>query len=179
RTKMVRPRHRAWHAGVSRWGAIADVNSHSIGIELVNPGDQPYPEAQMATLEALLGHLLARFSIPPERVVGHACVAPGRKIDPGPKLDWRRLARQGLAVWLDPGRATSPAGEANAPAFKAAARRFGYGVGGSGVWDAETLAVWQAFTARFLPSLAGAAPSAPGVTHLEALAARWPCRDSS
>ncbi|MEM0944549.1 MAG: N-acetylmuramoyl-L-alanine amidase, partial [Pseudomonadota bacterium] len=91
RTKMVRPHHRAWHAGVSRWGEVADVNSHSIGIELVNPGDQPYPEAQMATLEALLGHLLARFSIQPERVVGHACVAPGRKIDPGPKFDWRRL----------------------------------------------------------------------------------------
>jgi N-acetyl-anhydromuramyl-L-alanine amidase AmpD len=55
----------------------------------------------MAALEALLAGILARWAIPPERVVGHACVAPGRKIDPGEKLDWRRLARRGLAVWLD------------------------------------------------------------------------------
>ena len=94
---------RAWHAGVSNWGGMADVNSRSIGIELDNPGHAagypPYPEPQMAALEALLAGILGRWPIPTERVVGHACVAPGRKIDPGEKLDWRRLARRGLAVW--------------------------------------------------------------------------------
>jgi N-acetylmuramoyl-L-alanine amidase len=96
---------RAWHAGASAWGGVADVNSRSIGIELDNPGHQlgypPYPEPQMAALETLLAGILARWAIPPERVVGHACIAPGRKRDPGEKLDWRRLASRGLAVWLD------------------------------------------------------------------------------
>ena len=110
-TRMVAEDMRAWHAGLSRWGTITDVNSHSIGIELVNPGHHlgypPFPEPQMAALEALLSAILDRWDIPPERVVGHEHVAPVRKIDPGEKFDWARLARQNLAAWpiVDP---TSP-----------------------------------------------------------------------
>lgn len=108
-TRMVAEEMRAWHAGASRWGAVTDVNSHSIGIELANPGHHlgypPFPEPQMAALERLLAGVLARWQIDPARVVGHEHVAPGRKIDPGEKFDWLRLARQGLARWpiVDPG----------------------------------------------------------------------------
>jgi len=112
-TRMVAEEMRAWHAGASRWGGIRDVNSHSIGIELANPGHHlgypPFPEPQMAALEDLLTGILNRWNIAPERVVGHEHVAPGRKIDPGEKFDWRRLARQGLAAWpiVDPSAATA------------------------------------------------------------------------
>ena len=176
--RLVAEEMRAWHAGVATWSGVEDVNSRSIGIEIVNPGHElgypPFTEAQMAALEALLAGVLARHAIPPERVVGHACVAPGRKRDPGEKLDWRRLARRGLAVWLDP-RPDEGQGPADAARFQAAARRFGYAVPASSAWCAATRAVWHAYLARFWPSRAASEPFAAGIEHLERLAARWPC----
>ncbi|MCL5777835.1 N-acetylmuramoyl-L-alanine amidase [Limibaculum sp. FT325] len=171
---------RAWHAGVAGWGGVSDVNSHSIGIEIVNPGHElgypPFAEPQMAALERLLGDIVARHAIRPERVLGHACVAPGRKRDPGEKFDWRRLALLGLSIWLDP--APGPDGNlpADAEAFRREARRFGYPVAAGQGWDAALLAVWQAFAMRFLPAAAAAhaAPTRAGLRHLERLAARWP-----
>lgn len=96
--QMVREEDRAWHAGRGAWGACEDVNSHSIGIELANPATHPFPEPQMRVLEALLRGILQRWRIAPERVLGHSDTATGRKIDPGPRFDWQRLARQGLAA---------------------------------------------------------------------------------
>lgn len=90
---------RAWHAGAGSWRGRDDVNSRSIGIELVNPGDRPFPEPQMAALEQVLRDIMARWGIPATGVIGHSDMAPGRKIDPGPRFDWRRLALQGLAIW--------------------------------------------------------------------------------
>lgn len=99
--QLVDEAHRAWHAGVSEWGGVTDVNSRSIGIELMNAGHSnglhPFPAAQMDALEALLEAILARWNIRPDNVVGHEHVAPGRKVDPGPKFDWARLVRGGLA----------------------------------------------------------------------------------
>lgn len=97
---------RAWHAGAGAWGGVRDINSRSIGIELANPGDAPFPEPQMAALERLLAGIMARWRIPPARVIGHSDMAPGRKRDPGPRFDWRRLARAGLAIW--PGQGGDP-----------------------------------------------------------------------
>lgn len=100
RTEALVPEdRRAWHAGAGSWQGRDDVNSRSIGIELVNPGDCPFPEPQMAALEALLSQIMARWEISPAGVIGHSDMAPGRKIDPGPRFDWRRLALQGLAIW--------------------------------------------------------------------------------
>ena len=90
---------RAWHAGAGAWAGVEDVNSHSIGIELANPGDRPFPEAQMAALERVLGGVMARWNIPARYVIAHSDMAPSRKGDPGRRFDWRRLALQGLAVW--------------------------------------------------------------------------------
>jgi N-acetylmuramoyl-L-alanine amidase len=106
---LVDEHRRAWHAGAGAWGGITDVNSASIGIEMQNPGSRPYPEAQMAGLERLLSGILARWSIPPAGVIAHSDMAPARKIDPGPRFDWRRLARQGLSIWPDqPGDPEAP-----------------------------------------------------------------------
>lgn len=90
---------RAWHAGAGRWGAVTDVNSRSIGIELANDGSSPFASAQMDALSDLLRGIMARWQIRPERVIGHSDMAPGRKIDPGGRFDWRRLAHEGLSVW--------------------------------------------------------------------------------
>lgn len=90
---------RAWHAGAGAWRGEADVNSRSIGIELANPGGRPFAEPQMRALEVLLAEVLQRHALPPQAVIAHSDMAPGRKGDPGPRFDWRRLALQGLAVW--------------------------------------------------------------------------------
>ncbi len=94
---------RAWHAGAGEWQGRGDVNSRSIGIELDNPGDRPFSDPQMKALEALLPQIMTRWGIGPAGVIGHSDMAPGRKRDPGPRFDWRRLARQGLALWPEPG----------------------------------------------------------------------------
>ncbi|WP_414898310.1 N-acetylmuramoyl-L-alanine amidase [Rhodovulum sp. YEN HP10] len=152
--QLVDEADRAWHAGAGCWGAVSDVNSRSIGIELDNPGDRPFPAPLMAALEALLPGILARWSIRPERVIGHSDMAPDRKWDPGRRFDWRRLARQGLAVWPSPGptvAGAAPAAE-TAPdeiAFRNAATAFGYGAG----W--ETAHVLDALRQRFRPWAAG------------------------
>jgi N-acetylmuramoyl-L-alanine amidase len=93
---------RAWHAGAGAWGGSDDVNSRSIGIELVNTGAEPFAEPQMAALEALLADILRRHELSPQAVIAHSDLAPDRKGDPGPRFDWRRLALQGLSVWPDP-----------------------------------------------------------------------------
>jgi N-acetylmuramoyl-L-alanine amidase len=92
---------RAWHAGAGMWAGMDDINSHSIGIELANTGSQPFPEPQMAALEALLGGIMARWAIGPHQVIAHSDMAPARKGDPGRRFDWRRLALAGLSVWPD------------------------------------------------------------------------------
>ena len=99
---------RAWHAGAGAWGSVDDVNSRSLGIELANTGAQPFAAPQMRALEALLPGLMGRWGVPPERVIGHRDMAPERKADPGPRFDWRRLARGGLSVWPYHGDGDAP-----------------------------------------------------------------------
>ena len=101
--RLVDEQNRAWHAGASYWRGRRDVNSRSIGIELVNPGHEfgyrPFPAMQMAGLADLAKDILARHPIPPRNVVGHADVAPQRKQDPGELFDWAWLAARGIGLW--------------------------------------------------------------------------------
>ncbi len=100
--------NRAWHAGVSNWRGKSDVNSRSIGIELVNPGHEfgyrPFPAAQMAALADLAQGILKRWPIPARNVIGHSDVAPRRKQDPGELFDWYWLAERGIGLWPRPGQ---------------------------------------------------------------------------
>lgn len=89
---------RAWHAGAGAWQGREDVNSRSVGIEIVNPGDRPFPLAQMDAVVGLVRDIAARHGLGPASVIGHSDMAPGRKGDPGPRFDWARLAREGLAL---------------------------------------------------------------------------------
>ena len=86
--QLVCETRRAWHAGAGRWQGLDDVNSRSIGIELANPGDRPYPAPQMAALRRLLRDIMDRWSIGPAAVIGHSDLAPGRKDRPCPRFDW-------------------------------------------------------------------------------------------
>ncbi|WP_209426890.1 N-acetylmuramoyl-L-alanine amidase [Pararhodobacter sp. SW119] len=90
---------RAWHAGAGAWRGQGDVNSRSIGIELDNDGRSPFTEPQIRALESLLPAIMTRWQIAPAGVIAHSDLAPERKMDPGPRFDWRRLALRGLAIW--------------------------------------------------------------------------------
>lgn len=96
---LVPESRRAWHAGAGSWLGHPDVNSHSIGVEIVNPGDQPFPARQFTGLEKLLRGVMGRWNIPAKAVIAHSDLAPARKSDPGKRFDWRRLALHDLAVW--------------------------------------------------------------------------------
>lgn len=120
--QMVDEAARAWHAGAGQWRDVCDVNSRSIGIELANRGDHPFPEPQMAVLEVLMADIMARWGIAREGVIGHSDMAPERKCDPGPRFDWARLARQGLVQGLAAAEACDPDWDM----FRAAAFGFGY-----------------------------------------------------
>jgi N-acetylmuramoyl-L-alanine amidase len=112
--QLVDERARAWHAGKSRWGFDADINSASIGIELDNNGHEPYPEPQVASLLALLGDIQSRYRIPTANFLGHGDIAPGRKVDPSALFPWKRLADRGFGLWCD-ARAFEPLVAVNVP----------------------------------------------------------------
>ncbi len=158
---LVAEDQRAWHAGQGRWGAVTDVNSASIGIELTNDGAQPFAEPQMAALTGLLGEILMRHDLGPEAVIGHSDMAPHRKVDPGARFDWRRLAFEGLSVWPE-------AGQGDPAAFLEAAARFGYPVD-----MIDEAALLKAVRLRFRPWFTG--PPDPRDSGLMAdLAQRYP-----
>lgn len=102
-TQFVDDLMRAWHAGRSYWRGERDINSRSIGIELVNPGHEniyePFHEAQITALIQLCNELSGKYHIAPEYILGHSDIAPGRKLDPGELLDWKRLAEEGAGRW--------------------------------------------------------------------------------
>lgn len=121
--QLVCETRRAWHAGLGAWGQGADVNSRSIGIEMVNTGAQPFSHAQMNALERLIDEIFARWDMRADGVIGHSDSAPGRKVDPGPRFDWARLVAGGRAVGACPETAGEAGGEA---AFVADMRAAGY-----------------------------------------------------
>lgn len=92
---------RAHHAGVSKWGNFTDINSNSIGIEIDNNGFEPFSDAQINSLIDLLGRLKRAYNIPVSNFVGHADVAPGRKVDPSRYFPWQKLADSGYGYWYD------------------------------------------------------------------------------
>jgi len=101
--RMVDEQRRAWHAGVSFWRGLRDVNSTSVGIEICNPGHEygyrAFPEAQIEAVIALVGTIMDRHDVAPCDVLGHSDIAPGRKTDPGELFPWQRLAQEGIGMW--------------------------------------------------------------------------------
>ena len=164
--RLVAEADRAWHAGAGSWGGAEDVNSRSIGIELANAGPldgfPPFPEPQMAALEVLLDAICARWGIAPAGVIAHSDMAPGRKADPGPKFDWRRLALGGRAVWAE----LAALGAVGWGDFGKAAKAVGYAAP-----DGDWASVLAAVRLRFRPAATGELAAAD-VAVLRALADR-------
>jgi N-acetylmuramoyl-L-alanine amidase len=160
---LVDENHRAWHAGVASWRGRGDVNSVSIGIELVNPGHEwgyrAFPPAQLAVCAGLARDIVARHAIRPWHVLGHSDVAPARKDDPGELFDWALMARRGVGLWPPDDKAPAdPAATvelgARGPAvvaMQAALSEFGYACPGDGTFDEATRRVVVAFQRHFRP----------------------------
>lgn len=157
--QMVREADRAWHAGAGSWFGRHDVNSFSVGIEIVNAGhDYGSPDfapAQIASVIALSRDICARWAIPPERVLAHSDIAPGRKIDPGERFPWKRLADAGIGHFVEPVRIRSGPllrpGEqgSQVAALQEMLANYGYGIEITGEYDAATTAVVEAFQRHF------------------------------
>jgi len=152
---------RAWHAGVSHWRGETDINSRSIGIEIVNPGHEfgyrAFPDVQIDAVIELSKGILSRHRIPPRNVIAHSDIAPGRKEDPGELFPWKRLAGEGIGIWVDAqavtGESLSPGDRGDAVcALQADLAAYGYGIDLTGDYDTRTRDVVIAFQRHFRPA---------------------------
>lgn len=158
--QMVAEDARAWHAGVGSWQGREDVNSRSIGIEIVNPGHEfgypDFPNTQITAVIELCSDILSRRrEITPRNVLAHSDIAPGRKRDPGEKFPWRRLHEEGIGHWAEPaplaGGRFLTLGDGGPPveALREMLSLYGYGIGRSGEFDQQTAQVVAAFQRHF------------------------------
>lgn len=179
--QLVPEARRAWHAGRSFWAGEEDMNSASIGVEIVHPGHgepRPYPPAQIEAVVALCRDICARRRISPYRVLGHSDIAIGRKIDPGEFFPWRELWRGGVGHFVEPAPLTDgPAlvlgsrGEEVA-ALQQALTIYGYKALIDGLYGEETAGAVAAFQRHFRPCLVdGRADASTRATLRELIAA--------
>ena len=179
--QLVPESRRAWHAGLSSWDGETDINSSSIGVEIANPGHPgglpAYPEAQIAATLALCRDICERWTIPPERVLAHSDIAPGRKIDPGENFPWRRFAEAGVGLFVEPAPLRSgrylARGEQGQPveALQAMFAMLGYGVPVSGIFDERLEAVVAAFQRHWRQEKVDGVADASTITTLRDLLA--------
>ncbi|MDQ2634327.1 MAG: N-acetylmuramoyl-L-alanine amidase [Pseudomonadota bacterium] len=157
--QMVRESDRAWHAGKSFWQGATDINSQSVGIEIVNPGHEfgyrGFPRRQVVAVIGLCKGIVARHGVPPQRVLAHSDIAPGRKVDPGEKFPWRKLAEAGIGHFVAPARAGGKPvlgpGDSNAAVeeLQSMLSLYGYLIDITGVFDRQTGVVVAAFQQHF------------------------------
>ncbi|MDF3810242.1 MULTISPECIES: N-acetylmuramoyl-L-alanine amidase [Rhodopseudomonas] len=153
---------RAWHAGSALWAGEHDINSCSIGIEIINRGHDwgypDYPLRQIAAVIALCRGIMLRRGVPSHRVLGHSDVAPARKKDPGEKFPWEALANSGVGQWVYPAPIVSGdtlrlgATGDDVRALQQALADYGYGLTPNGKFDAQTVEVVTAFQRHFRPA---------------------------
>ncbi|MBO9688320.1 N-acetylmuramoyl-L-alanine amidase [Roseateles chitosanitabidus] len=165
--QLVDENNRAWHAGVSSWGTATNLNSSSIGIEIVNPGFTdsplgrvyaPYPQAQIDQVLALSRQIVARHHIRSDRILGHNDIAPGRKQDPGPMFPWKQFADAGLIPWPDAAQVQikqaiyqlAPVPDVNW--FQQRLAQIGYQTPRTGVFDVATREVVSTFQMKYRPT---------------------------
>lgn len=179
---------RAWHAGASSWAGVTDINSHSIGIEIANPGHdhgyRDFPSPQIDAVTALCRDIGERLSIRPEDVLAHSDIAPARKQDPGEKFPWAALHAAGVGHWVEPAPVTWPGvplrrGDAG-PAvgtLQDALRRYGYGLAADETLYGEaTENVVRAFQRHFRPARVDGVADPSTLSTLRRLLASRPSR---
>lgn len=159
--RLVDEEKRAWHAGVSEWRGETNINSASIGIEIVNGGHEfglpEFPDTQINAVIALSKDIINRREILPSSVLGHSDIAPARKQDPGENFPWSGLAAAGIGLWpegiIDDKRVLFEAQQRDrglAIAQRGLAQ-IGYGAKVSGVLDEETGLIVEALQRRYRP----------------------------
>ncbi len=181
--RLVDESRRAYHAGLSRWGTSAGLNASSIGIEIVNLGNQKtpqgtiwfdYPDAQIDAVIALVKEIVNRHQIRADRILGHSDIAPGRKVDPGPRFPWKRFAQEGLIPWPDADYVASKLPEYTAQLpdiawFQQKLALYGYGTPQTGQMDKGTRDVLEAFQLRFRQRNFDGQPDAETAAILDAM----------
>jgi len=175
---------RAWHAGMAFWAGEQDINSCSIGIEIINRGHDwgypDYPLRQVAAVIALCRGIMLRHDLPAHRVLGHSDVAPARKKDPGEKFPWHSLANSGVGHWVQAapivrGESLKLGAEGDAVrGLQDALARYGYGIPLNGKYDAATMEVVTAFQRHFRPERVDGVADHSTLTTLEHLLASQP-----
>src|ERR1700730_17079977 len=173
--------NRAWHAGGASWAGGEDVNSCSIGVEIINRGhDWGYPEyplRQIAAVIALCRGIMLRRKVPSHRVLGHSDVAPARKKDPGEKCPWHALANSGVGHWVQP--APIVRGETlklgtisdDVRDLQQALARYGYGIRIKRKYGPTTMEVVTAFQRHFRPARVDGVADHSTLTTLQSLLA--------
>lgn len=158
--QLVDPYYKAWHAGVSSWHGIENLNESSIGIEMDNLGIGEFTEQQMSSLLKLCEELIAQCDISRCNILGHSDVAPTRKIDPGIFFDWRYLAEHNLGKWHnveipETSKVIFSFGDGNDSILimQEALRKLGYKIEITGIFDWQTNCVVRAFQAKYNPSI--------------------------
>ncbi|MBB1091374.1 N-acetylmuramoyl-L-alanine amidase [Rhodopseudomonas pseudopalustris] len=175
---------RAWHAGVAKWAGEDDINSCSIGIEIINRGHDwgypDYPLRQIAAVITLCRGIIIRRNVPPHRVLGHSDVAPSRKKDPGEKFPWRSLAASGVGHWVEPAPIEAGAGfrlgaeGEQIRVMQQALADYGYGIAATGKYDPATVEVVSAFQRHFRPEKVDGVADGSTLATLHALLGELP-----
>lgn len=181
---LVDENRRAWHAGASFWAGHQNLNSSSIGIEIVNPGYvdgpggrvyAPFPQAQIDEVIALVRDIQKRHNVRPERIIGHADIAPGRKQDPGPNFPWKQLYEAGLIPWPDPNlllvkRLEHEVAPRDVGWLQERLSRIGYNVPRNGQLDTLTRDTIATFQMKYRPSDIAGQPDAETAALIEVAA---------
>ncbi|NGN41007.1 N-acetylmuramoyl-L-alanine amidase [Mesorhizobium sp. CGMCC 1.15528] len=186
--QMVRESDRAWHAGKSSWRGETDINSWSVGIEIVNPGHtlgyKAFPKRQIEAVIGLCGGISGRHGIVPERILAHSDVAPGRKVDPGEKFPWRILAQSGVGHFVEPARTRKglslKSGDEGVAVeqLQSMLALFGYGIEITGIFDLSTEIVVAAFQRHFRVSRVDGVADPATVETLRRLLSKLPARST-
>jgi len=181
--RLVSERRRAHHAGVGSWRGHTYLNASSIGIEIVNLGFRPdtqdwqeYPEEQVAAVIDLVKDIVRRHGIRPQHIVGHSDIAPQRKLDPGPRFPWKRLADEGLIPWPDAAAVNDRLAELEPSLpdvawFQQRLARHGFAVPEHGELDEATRNVLRAFQMKYRPARHDGEPDAETAALLAVLTA--------
>lgn len=181
--RLVDESRRAFHAGVSSWKGQTQLNAASIGIEIVNLGNRDSPDGtqyqeyrpeQIEAVMQLVRKIIKEHQIRPDRVLGHSDIAPQRKVDPGPKFPWKRLADEGLIIWPDPLEVALrlPGFQQQMPDvlwFQSKLAEHGFGIAVNGQLDAPTRRVMAAFQMKYRPAKFDGEPDAETAAMLDVL----------
>jgi N-acetylmuramoyl-L-alanine amidase len=186
--QLVDESRRAFHAGASSWRGHTQLNAASIGIEIVNAGNrladqgiawQAYPDPQVEAVVALVKDIVTRHGVRPENVLGHSDIAPLRKLDPGPRFPWRRLAEAGLVPWPEAAQVVERRAwyDTALPPIDWFQRKLavhGFAIEENGVLDDDTRKILAAFQMKYRPERFDGEPDAETAAILDVLTATAP-----